>query len=165
MPKYNSADNNVSLDGQLPNITPGDIVRISHSASWNATIKGTEMSKIEKTLETKCYQVRTEYSIEVECWSGKFTERFDKRNILAVYRWDGMDYRCIWEREDYTAQRQTECKYAVQNTVQFIGKVVSFTAMFIKALKELQEQLKAEKNAAEKSLVHGGDEINGQKQS
>lgn len=71
------------LQESMPEILVGDIIR-------------------EKSIhcsELYCYQVD---SIERGCYVSH-TAHFshDRNDIVAVYRFDGMDFKCIWERGDY----------------------------------------------------------------
>lgn len=73
------------LQASMPKILVGDIIR-------------------EKSIhcsELYCYQVD---SIERGCYISH-TAHFshDRSDVVAVYRFDGMDFKCIWEREDYKA--------------------------------------------------------------
>lgn len=71
------------LQVNMPKILKGDIVRINsiHSS------------------ELKCYEVsRVEFSGVVSQPAG-FHHNYNE--IIAVYRFDGKDFKCIWEREDY----------------------------------------------------------------
>lgn len=75
------------LQASMPKILKGDIVRINsiHSS------------------ELKCYEVsQVEFSGVVSQPAG-FHHNYNE--IIAVYRFDGTDFNCIWEREDYK-----ECK-------------------------------------------------------
>ena len=76
-------DEQKRLMSSMPKIRVGDIVRI----------------KSCHTDKLKCYEVD---SIELD---GVVSEpagfHHDYNEIIAVYRFDGADFKCIWEREDY----------------------------------------------------------------
>lgn len=71
------------LQASMPKILIGDIIR-------------------EKSIhcsELYCYQVD---SIERGDYISHTAHHAHHRNeIVAIYRFDGMDFKCIWEREDY----------------------------------------------------------------
>ncbi len=71
-----------------PNIERGDIVRIDtvHSA------------------ELLCYQVDGYEDGGVFSNPAHFYHRYDE--IVAIYRYDGNDYKCIWERADYKRKKE-----------------------------------------------------------
>lgn len=75
------------LMASMPKIRVGDIVRI----------KSCHTSKL------KCYEVD---SIELD---GVISEpagfHHNYNEIIAVYRFDGNDFKCIWEREHYRANK------------------------------------------------------------
>ena len=71
------------LQASMPKIKLGDIVRIDtvHSA------------------ELKCYEVDSIKFDGVVSQPAGFHHNYNE--IVAVYRFDGTDFKCIWEREDY----------------------------------------------------------------
>lgn len=75
------------LQASMPKILVGDIIR-------------------EKSIhcsELYCYQVD---SIERGDYISHTAHHAHHRNeIIAVYRFDGADFKCIWEREDYKAEK------------------------------------------------------------
>lgn len=75
-----------------PKIERGDIVRIltCHSA------------------ELLCYQVAGFDNDGVYSQPAHFCHRNDE--IIAIYRFDGKDYKCIWERSDYKKYKKEEAK-------------------------------------------------------
>lgn len=75
------------LQRSMPKIFKGDIVRIK-------SIHSSELS---------CYEVsQAEFSGVVSQPAG-FCH--DYNEIVAVYRFDGTDFKCIWEREDYKTNK------------------------------------------------------------
>lgn len=66
----------------MPKIRVGDIVRI----------------KSCHTTELKCYEIN---SIGNGVVSQPAGFHHDFNEIIAIYRFDGADFKCIWEREDY----------------------------------------------------------------
>lgn len=71
------------LQASMPKIKVGDIVRIN-------TVHSSELN---------CYQVDSITSDGVVSQPAGFHHRYYE--IVAVYRFDGLDFKCIWEREDY----------------------------------------------------------------
>lgn len=71
------------LMASMPKILVGDIVRI----------KSVHMAKL------KCYEVDSIELDGVVSEPAGFHHRYNE--IIAVYRFDGTDFKCIWEREDY----------------------------------------------------------------
>ena len=84
---------NEKLIKGMPHIHLGDIVRINsaHCESLN------------------CYEVS---SIESDCVISQpagFRHRYNE--IIAIYRFDGKDFKCIWERADFTNQKPRPKKF------------------------------------------------------
>lgn len=71
------------LQASMPKIKIGDIVRIN-------TVHSSEL---------KCYQVDSIKFDGVVSQPAGFHHNFNE--IVAVYRFDGADFKCIWERDDY----------------------------------------------------------------
>lgn len=78
------------LQATMPKILIGDIIR-------------------EKSIhcsELYCYQVD---SIERGDYISHTAHHAHHRNeIIAIYRFDGMDFKCIWEREDYKEYKRKQ---------------------------------------------------------
>lgn len=72
-----------SLQKGMPKILVGDIVRIN-------SIHSSELS---------CYEVSSIVQDGVISQPAGFHHRYDE--IIAIYRFDGTDFKCIWERKDY----------------------------------------------------------------
>lgn len=71
------------LMSSMPKIRVGDIVRI----------------KSCHTTELKCYEVDSIQTDGVVSQPAGFHHDFNE--IIAIYRFYGKDFKCIWEREDY----------------------------------------------------------------
>lgn len=71
------------LQESMPKILEGDIVRIGSI----------------HCLELRCYEVSRIVDDGVVSQPAGFHHNFNE--IVAVYRFDGTDFKCVWEREDY----------------------------------------------------------------
>lgn len=72
-----------ALQKGMPKILLGDIVRIN-------SIHSSELS---------CYEVSEIRQEGVVSQPAGFRHRYNE--IIAIYRFDGADFKCIWERKDY----------------------------------------------------------------
>lgn len=71
------------LQSTMPKILIGDIIRINSI----------------HCRELKCYEVSDKRIDGVISQPAGFHHNYNE--IIAIYRFDGMDFKCIWEREDY----------------------------------------------------------------
>lgn len=72
------------LQKGMPKILVGDLVRINSAHSSNLY----------------CYEVDEIRKDCVVSNPADFHHRYNE--IIAIYRFDGADFKCIWERKDYT---------------------------------------------------------------
>lgn len=78
-----------SLQKGMPKILVGDIVRIN-------SIHSSKLS---------CYEVSSIREDGVVSQPAGFHHRYDE--IIAVYRFDETDFKCIWERKDYVEYKNS----------------------------------------------------------
>lgn len=78
------------LQASMPKILIGDIVRINSI----------------HCRELKCYEVSDKRIDGVISQPAGFHHNYNE--IIAVYRFDGTDFKCIWEREDYKEYKRKQ---------------------------------------------------------